>query len=134
MSIAADDPENCALGEECGIHYRVNSRHEDGWFFNFTDYVGVYLIITSVCPEIGALGPRLGNKVAELMGVDPYDTAILKVDDMTLHEKAITAYFDGESDETWSAWTQGYSTAEAAKTGHDMVVQAFRDKMLNLSV
>lgn len=125
MSTAADSPENCVLGEECGIHYRINSRHEEGSFLNYTDYVGEYLIITSQRPDVLLL---------TLLGMDPYDTAVLKVGEMTLHEKAITAYFDGESDETWSAWTQGYSTIKAARVGHDMVVQAFRDKMLDLSV
>lgn len=125
MSTAADSPENCVLGEECGIHYRVNARHEEGSFLNYTDYVGEYLIITSQRPDVLLL---------TLLGMDPYDTAVLKVGEMTLHEKANTAYINGEGDETWSAWTQGYSTIKAARVGHDMVVQAFRDKMLDLSV
>ena len=123
MSTAADNPENCVLGEECGVHYRVNARYEEGSFLNYTDYIGEYLIITGQHPYAALLA---------LLGMDPYDTAILKVGDMTLHEKANTAYLSGEGDETWTAWTQGYSTAKAAKVGHDMVVQALKDNMLDL--
>lgn len=127
MSTAGDSRGDCALGEECGIHYRINSRYEEGGgFLNYTDYIGEYLIITSQRPA----NPIL----LAILGMDPYDTAILKVGDMSLSDKAQAAHAAGEDGETWLAWEATYQTVEKARTGHEMVVQAFRDEVLELKV
>ena len=127
MSTAADSPEDCTLGENCGIHHRVNARHEEGYgFLSYTDYIGEYVIVTSQRTSLMAL--------ATILGLDPYDTAVLKVGDMSIHEKAIDAYRKGEDDETWTAWEVTYDSIEKAREGHEMVVQAFRDEMLELKV
>lgn len=130
MSTAGDSKEDCALGEECGVHYRISSRHQEGgWFLNYTDYIGEYMVITSV-----RVGSMLAVMLAEKISMHPYDTAVLKVGDMTLHEKAIEAYDMLQDDDSWTAWTQTYKNFDQAASGHDMVVQALKNEMLDLKV
>lgn len=127
MSTAGDSKENCPIGEECGIHYRVDARYEEGdGFLNYTDYIGEYVIITSQRPA--------DPTILAIFGIDPYDTVILKVGDASFHEKATDAYRKGEADETWLAWEVTHGSIEKARSGHEMVVQAFRDEMLELKV
>lgn len=127
MSTAADSPEDCPLGEECGVHHRVNARYEEGnGFLVYTDYIGEYLIITSQRP----VSPVL----LAVLGMDPYDTAILKVGDMSLSDKARAAYAAGESDESWIAWETAHSSIGAAREGHEMILDAFDSEILDLEV
>lgn len=131
MSTVGDRPEDCPVGSQCGIHYRVNARTEEGgWFLVYTDYVGNYVILTSILPGLD----KIGALIAPLVGIETYDTMIIRVGSRTLHDAMEKAEANGVPDHELIAWEERYSTFEEAQSGHDMVVSAFRGGLLSLEV
>jgi len=138
-----DNLWDCPDVDGCGIHYRVNMRHRYDTLeiFTYVDYLGEYAVVSGIntrtdflsqAPLEGLVIEAFMSALVEALTVDPYETFILRVGHGSAFTAGLSADEKGLRVEDITLWRETYTSYDAALSGHDMVVQAVRDGIIDL--